>query len=75
MSTIRRAPASRNSTSTSVFDNAADTININDDDDVHVTVGQNGQLTISDVSGAVIHITGFEAGLDHLVIDGNPFAI
>jgi hypothetical protein len=57
------------------FDNAADTININDDDDVHVTVGQNGQVTISDVSGAVIHITGFEAGLDHLVIDGNPFAI
>ena len=57
------------------FDNAADTININDDDDVHVTVGQNGQLTISDVAGAVIHITGFETGLDHLVIDGNPFAI
>ena len=57
------------------FDSASDTININDDDDVHVDVGQNGQVTISDVSGAVIHITGFEAGLDHLVIDGNPFAI
>ncbi len=57
------------------FDSASDTININDDDNVHVDVGQNGQVTISDVSGAVIHITGFEAGLDHLVIDGNPFAI
>ena len=56
------------------FDSAADTININDDN-VHVTAGQNGQVTITDASGVEIHITGFESGLDHLFIDGNPFAI
>jgi hypothetical protein len=57
------------------FDSASDTININDDDDVSVTLGQNGQLTITGVSGAEVHITGFEAGLDHLFVNGDPFAI
>ena len=55
------------------FDGAADTININDDHNIHVTVGQNGQVTITDVSGAEIHITGFEAGVDHLFIDNSLF--
>ena len=35
----------------------------------------NGNLSILDVSGAVIHITGFEAGSDHLLINGDVFAI
>jgi hypothetical protein len=33
----------------------------------------NGDLTITGLSGATVHITGFEAANDHLVIDGHPF--
>ena len=33
----------------------------------------NGNLTILGLSGATMHITGFEAANDHLVIDGHPF--
>ena len=54
------------------FDNTSDTININDDDDVTVLDNGNGNLTILGVSGATVHITGFEVG-DHLVINGDPF--
>jgi Ca2+-binding RTX toxin-like protein len=53
-------------------DNAVDTININDDDNVSVVNNGNGNLTITGVSGATVHVTGFEA-TDHLVIDGQPF--
>ena len=58
-----------------IGDGAADTININDDDDVQVVVGQNGNLTILGVSGATVHITGFETGTDHLIINGDLFPI
>jgi Ca2+-binding RTX toxin-like protein len=54
-------------------DNASDTININDDDALAVVDNGNGNLTITGLSGAVMHITGFEATNDHLVIDGHPF--
>ena len=57
------------------FDSAVDTININDDDDVQVVNNGNGDISISGVSGAVVHITGFETGLDHLVINGDLFQI
>ena len=53
-------------------DGAVDTININDDDDLTVVDNGNGNLTITGVSGATVHITGFET-TDHLVIDGHPF--
>ena len=56
-------------------DGAADTININDDHDVQVVVGQNGNLTILGVSGATVHISGFETGSDHLVINGDLFPV
>jgi Ca2+-binding RTX toxin-like protein len=56
-----------------VGDNASDTININDDDVLTVIDNGNGNLTILGVSGATVHITGFEAANDHLVIDGQPF--
>jgi Ca2+-binding RTX toxin-like protein len=59
----------------SLGDGFSDTIAINDDDDVQVTNLGNGNLSIADVSGAVIHITGFEAGSDHLLINGDVFAI
>jgi Ca2+-binding RTX toxin-like protein len=54
-------------------DNASDTININDDDALTVVDNGNGNLTITGLSGAVMHVTGFEAANDHLVIDGHPF--
>jgi len=54
-------------------DGASDTIFINDDDKVQVTDNGHGDITISGVSGATIHITGFEAANDHLVINGDPF--
>jgi len=53
-------------------DGAVDTININDDDKVSVIDNGNGNLTILGVSGAAVHVTGFEA-TDHLVINGDPF--
>jgi len=56
-------------------DGFSDTIAINDDDEVQVVNLGNGNLSILDVSGAVIHITGFEAGSDHLLINGDVFAI
>jgi len=55
------------------FDGANDTININDDDHVSVVNNGNGNLTISGVSGATVHVTGFEAANDHLVINGDTF--
>ena len=54
-------------------DNAADTINVNVDDHLTVVNNGNGDLTILGVSGATVHITGFEAANDHLVINGEPF--
>ena len=56
------------------FDGAHDTININDDDDVTFINNGNGELTILGVSGATVHITGFEVGSDHLVVN-NDFLI
>lgn len=56
-------------------DGAADTININDDDHLTVVDNGNGNLTILGLSGATVHVTGFEAANDHLVIDGQPFVI
>ena len=56
-------------------DGAIDTININDDDALQVVNNGNGDLTILGVSGATVHVTGFEAANDHLVINGNPFSI
>ncbi len=53
-------------------DHAVDTININDDDNLTVVDNGNGNLTILGVSGATVHVTGFEA-TDHLVINGQPF--
>jgi hypothetical protein len=54
-------------------DGARDTIVINDDDDVQVVDNGNGNLTITGVSGAVVHITGFEAANDQLMINGDAF--
>lgn len=54
-------------------DNASDTIFINDDDQVQVVNNGNGSIDILGVSGATVHITGFEAANDHLVINGDPF--
>jgi len=56
-------------------DNAADIVSINGDDAFTVTVGQNGALTILGGSGAVVHITGFETGMDQLVLNGDLFVI
>ncbi len=56
-----------------VGDGASDTIFLNEDDKVQVVNNGNGEITILDVSGATIHITGFEAANDHLVINGDPF--
>ena len=53
-------------------DGAADTININDAG-VQVVNNGNGDLSITDSAGAVIHVTGFEANLDQLVINGTVF--
>ena len=55
-----------------VGDGASDTININEEN-VTVVDNGNGDLTIFGLSGATLHITGFEAANDHLVIDGLPF--
>jgi hypothetical protein len=38
-----------------------------------VDVGQNGGLTILGQSGSVVHIVGFEAANDHLIINGSAF--
>jgi len=55
------------------FDGGNDSININDDDHVSVVNNGNGNLTITGVSGATVHVTGFEAAHDHLVINGEAF--
>ena len=55
------------------FDGASDTINISDDDQVSVVNNGNGNLTITGLSGATIHVTGFETANDHLVIKGDTF--
>lgn len=54
-------------------DGAHDTIFINDDDDVQVANDGHGDITITGLSGATVHITGFEAANDQLVIDGHLF--
>ena len=54
-------------------DGASDTIFIDDDDDVHVVDNGHGDISITGVSGATVHVTGFEAANDHLVINGQPF--
>jgi Ca2+-binding RTX toxin-like protein len=56
-------------------DGAADTINIHDDDVLQVINNGNGDLSILGLSGAIVHITGFEAANDHLVINGDVFGI
>lgn len=53
------------------FDGVTDTIFINDDDDVQVVNNGNGNLTITGVSGAEIHLTGFDVGTDHIVVDNH----
>jgi hemolysin type calcium-binding protein len=53
------------------FDHVTDTLIINDDDDVQVVNNGNGNLTITGVSGAEIHITGFDLGTDHIVVDNH----
>ena len=54
-------------------DGASDTIFLNDDDGVRVVDNGHGDITIYGLSGATVHITGFEAANDHLVINGDPF--
>jgi hypothetical protein len=54
-------------------DGASDTIFLNDPNDVQVIDNGNGDITILGVSGATIHISGFEAANDHLVINDDPF--
>jgi len=54
-------------------DGASDTIFVDDNDKVQVASDGHGDITITGVSGATIHITGFEAANDHLVINGDPF--
>ncbi len=56
-----------------VGDNAADFINIFDDANLTVIDNGNGNLTILGLSGATVHVTGFEAANDHLFINGEPF--
>lgn len=57
-----------------IGDGAADTVFIDDNDDgVHVVNNGHGDITITGVSGATVHITGFEAANDQLVINGDPF--
>ena len=53
-------------------DGFADTININDAG-VQVVNNGNGDLSITDSAGAVIHVTGFEIGSDQIVINGDVF--
>ena len=77
-STIRPAPTSDidiNLGLGGLGDNAADTININDDDNLTVFNNGNGDLTIIGLSGATVHITDFEAAIDHLFINGDLFVI
>lgn len=54
-------------------DGAIDKIFLNDDDPIHVVDNGNGNLTVTGVSGAEIHITGFEAANDQLIINGDVF--
>ena len=56
-----------------VGDGASDTVFIDDDDKVTVANDGHGDVTITGVSGSTVHITGFEAANDHLVINGQPF--
>lgn len=56
-------------------DGALDTIFINDDDNVTVVNNGNGSIDIFGVSGATVHITGFEVGTDHLVINDHVFGL
>jgi len=58
-----------------VGDGASDTISITDDDQVQVVNNGHGDITITGVSGATVHITGFEAANDHLLINGHAFVV
>lgn len=58
-----------------VGDGASDTISITDDAHVQVVNNGNGDISITGVSGATVHITGFEAANDHLLINGHAFVI
>ena len=58
-----------------VGDNASDTINFNSDGNLTVLDLGNGNLTIFGLAEAAVQITGFEAGTDHLVINGEAFII
>lgn len=53
------------------FDQVTDTIFINDDDDVQLVNNGNGNITLVGVSGAEIHLTGFDIGTDHIVVDNH----
>lgn len=53
-------------------DGAADKILLHDDDPVHVENEGNGHLIVTEGS-TVIHIFGFEAANDQLIINGNVF--
>ena len=56
-----------------VGDGASDKIFLNDDDAVQVVNNGAGDISILGVSGATVHITGFEAANDQLIINGNLF--
>lgn len=58
-----------------VGDGASDTISINDDAHLDVVNNGHGDILVTGASGATIHVTGFEAANDHLVINGQPFVI
>ena len=54
-------------------DGAHDKVFIDDDDAVRVVDNGGGDISILGVSGAIVHITGFEAANDQLIINGNLF--
>lgn len=56
-------------------DGSSDTISITGDDHVQVVNNGNGDISITGVSGATVHVTGFEAANDHLLINGQAFVI
>jgi hypothetical protein len=54
-------------------DGAVDKVFIQDDDAVQVVNNGGGDISILGVSGATVHITGFETANDQLIINGNLF--
>ena len=53
-------------------DGASDSIFLQDDDHVQVVNDGHGNITILDLSGATVHITGFETANDHIFLNGDP---